>query len=94
MKYLIAALLLLIPLAAQAQTQNQSSGILVWADASEDASDTGNEVCAKTDQPPQWFLIGGECVSVFVPGSATEVACDTDMTGSGTLSGYYMVLCR
>jgi len=90
MKRLVLCLVLLSAMSASAQ----SSGLVIWADASNETTDTGDEVCTVEDQQPQAFLVERECISVFVPGSATEVACDTDMTGSGTVSDYYLVLCR
>ena len=70
------------------------SGFTVWADASDEASDTGNEVCAIQDNPPQYLMRAHLCTAVFVPGSATEIACDVDMTDAGTDSDYYLVLCH
>ena len=83
--------LILAPLGAAAQI---SSGTLIWADATNESTDTGNEVCAVQGQPPQSAIVDHVCVTVFVPGSATEVACDADMTGAATASGYFLALCK
>jgi len=70
----------------------QSSGLVIWADASNETTDTGDEVCAIEDQQPQAFLAARECVAVFVPGDGTTYACDEDMTSHA--SDHFLALCR
>ena len=92
MKFLAAlcfVFLLVLPASAE-----DSSGVIVWANASDDTTDTGQEACGNINRQPNFMLVKHECLTVFVPGSATEVACDVDMTDAGTDSDYYLVLCR
>ena len=101
MPNIIRLLFLLVPLFVASVSTAAPTGLVLWADASNESTDTGNEVCSLGTEPPQvgdWALKVSlselTCTSVFVPGSATEIACDADMTGNGTASDYYIVLCN
>ena len=87
-----AAFLLLI---VAAPSFSADSGPAVWASAADDDTDTGSEVCALRDTPPQYFLPERLCVAVFVPGSDEAHSCGEDMTGQGVPSGdWFLVLCK
>ena len=73
----------------------QDSGSVVWATGATPATDTGNKVCVLARTLPQDQFQQGVCQAVFVPGSATEIACDADMTGAGTSPGdWFLVVCK
>ena len=91
---LMRSLLVILVIMFASIATAQETGFLVWADASQEGADTGNEVCAPIDRPPQSGFPAKLCLKVFVPGSATEIACDVDMTDAGTDSDYYLVLCH
>ncbi len=74
--------------AVSAQAQD-GSGLMVWGDASSDATDTGDELCTALEG------VTWECQAVFVYGGATVYACTEDMTvpASSTEDKFY-ALCN
>lgn len=96
MRAAIVLLSLVIASAAFAEHETHTSGFVVWGNANEDSSNTGDEVCLPVDgegeelyQPPQYLLHNRTCLGAFVPGSATVVACDVEIP-----SGYFYALCE
>ena len=95
MRHIIVISFFLVASVASAQ----DVGVALWANANSDEFDTGAEVCDGwrphiQSAPADYVATGRVCLKVLVPGSATEIACDVDMSGAGTASGFYVVLCH
>ncbi len=74
--------------AVSAQAQDDS-GLMVWGDASSDATDTGDELSTALDG------VTCECQAVFVHGDATVYACTEDMTvPASSTEGKFYALCN